>query len=125
MKKVVRYLVGRKRVVWKFGWQEGNAAGGLNRLWAGQLTASGGLPPEPEAPDFGGLNEGSISYRGSVVDSYRAPYESPQPSPVKQQPLPEGWVEVEDDGGRVYFFHEPSGETTWNRPRQRFVSTRL
>ena len=76
------------------------------------------LPPSPtpllplRPPD---MPEDII--RGSI--SYRDPMEE------LSNPLPPGWVEVEDDDGRIYFFHERSGETTWNRPRDRFVSTPL
>ena len=73
------------------------------------LTASGGLPDAPDMPDD--IIRGSISYR--------------DPMEELSNPLPPGWVEVEDDDGRIYFFHERSGETTWNRPRDRFVSTPL
>ena len=73
------------------------------------LTASGGLPDAPDMPED--IIRGSISYR--------------DPMEELSNPLPPGWVEVEDDAGRIYFFHERSGETTWNRPRDRFVSTPL
>ena len=90
---------------------EWQASGRLNdwRPALHHLTASGGLPDAPDMPED--IIRGSISYR--------------DPMEELSNPLPPGWVEVEDDAGRIYFFHERSGETTWNRPRDRFVSTPL
>ena len=31
-------------------------------------------------------------------------------------PLPEGWEELTDGDGDVYFHHTSTGETSWDRP---------
>merc|ERR1712070_133648 len=32
------------------------------------------------------------------------------------QPLPPGWVEMRDQGGRVYYWNKQSNQTSWERP---------
>ena len=82
-----------------------------------QRLEAGAPPTDGVGRAAGRARHAEDIIRGSI--SYRDPMEE------LSNPLPPGWVEVEDDDGRIYFFHERSGETTWNRPRDRFVSTPL
>lgn len=59
---------------------------------------------------------------GDETDKYGD--EEPLTTKVSQEePLPEGWVEVEDaDSGASYYVYEPDGTSTWDRPSS-FSST--
>ncbi|KAL7553127.1 hypothetical protein ACHAWF_016380, partial [Thalassiosira exigua] len=64
-------------------------------------------PPKPKEPVAGKVAETLIGEgEGSEEDDN----------------LPDGWVETEDpNSGKTYFYHETSGEVTWDRPKQRPV----
>jgi hypothetical protein len=55
----------------------------------------------------------AASRRASVAASRRALANAPPPT------LPPGWAEATADDGQVYYFHEQSGETSWDFPTER------
>ena len=52
-----------------------------------------------------------------TVDVSGGPAHMPPVPPMGPEPLPAGWVKKTDqESGNVYYYHEFTGETTWERP---------
>jgi hypothetical protein len=54
---------------------------------------------------------------GGVGAAAAAATANPGQRPSRPAPLPQGWLELTSDEGEVYYFHDASGTTQWERPR--------
>ena len=48
------------------------------------------------------------------------PSSRPPPPPPSSQQLATGWVEMGMSDGRVFYYHEASGHSQWERPAQQY-----
>jgi len=55
---------------------------------------------------------------GTMAAIAMPPPGAPQPPPPREMPLPDGWTAAMDPAsGREYFYHAPTGQTSWTRPQ--------
>jgi len=56
-----------------------------------------------------------VGMKGAIDMPSSSP--APPPPPPQAMPLPDGWIEAMDPvTGRVYFYHTPTGQSSWTRP---------
>ena len=79
-----------------------------------ELDEAASLPPASArlptaAAGSSSQGEGHLAAQAAAAE--------PSLSSVEHNPLPEGWVELSDEGQGAYFVHQETGETTRERPR--------
>ena len=91
--------------------------GGLVRCLSGGGGGFGSVPPPPGSPTAALFTPGRVRSR-SPVRSPNVWVRSPDGATwMRSKALPDGWVSVADPAtGEIYYWHRPSGETTWIKP---------
>jgi len=79
--------------------------------WNGMYTVNGSVaPPRVQA-------QSQLAYSVPPRASPRRELPGPPPNkPTRGPSLPAGWTAVKDANGDTYYWHEPSGRTSWDIP---------
>ena len=100
--------------VWPNGWQElTDDSGNLYYYNAGTGETSWTRPTSDFSSDEAGVNKSHDSNN----DHSAKEEENKEEAGNDQTPLPSGWTSLTDESsGRIYFYNEGTGETSWDRP---------